>query len=114
MSTRMQKEQLVQIAVDALEDMKAKDITVIDVRGKTSVTDFMMIASGTSGRQGKSMADNVIEKVKEQGVRPLGCEGMEVGEWGLIDLGHVGGQAMQTPTREFYDRERRCRGACSS
>ena len=105
----MQNEQLVQIAVDALEDMKAQNITVIDVRGKTSVTDFMVIASGTSNRQVKSMAD--IEKVKEQGKRPLGCEGMEGGEWVLIDLGDVVVHAMQTATREFYDLERLWRGA---
>ena len=107
----MQNEQLVQVAVAALEDMKAKDITVIDVRGKTSVTDFMVIASGTSNRQVKSMADNVIEKVKAQGKRPLGCEGMEGGEWVLIDLGDVVVDTMQTATREFYDLERLWRGA---
>lgn len=73
----MQNEQLVQLAIDALEDLKAKDITVIDVRGKTSVTDFMVVASGTSGRHVKSLAENVLEKVKAQDVRPLGSEGLE-------------------------------------
>ncbi len=107
----MQNEQLVQLAVAALEDMKAQDVTVIDVRGKTSVTDFMVIASGSSSRHVKSMAEDVIEKVKEQGVRPLGCEGMEGGEWVLLDLGDVVVHTMQTATREFYDLERLWRGA---
>ncbi len=107
----MQNEQLVQLAVDALEDLKAKDITVIDVRGKTSVTDFMVIASGTSSRHVKSLADNVLEKAKEQGVRPLGSEGLEGGEWALLDLGDVVVHVMQVATRQFYDLERLWQGA---
>ena len=107
----MQNEQLVQLAVDALEDLKAKDITVIDVRGKTSVTDFMVVASGTSSRHVKSLADNVLEKVKEQGVRPLGSEGLEGGEWALLDLGDVVVHVMQVATRQFYDLERLWQGA---
>ncbi|MFC2973732.1 ribosome silencing factor [Azotobacter bryophylli] len=107
----MQNEQLVQLAVAALEDLKAKDITVIDVRGKTSVTDYMVIASGTSGRHVKSLAENVIEKVKEQGRRPLGSEGLDGGEWALLDLGDVVVHVMQVATRQFYDLERLWQGA---
>ena len=107
----MQNEQLVQVALDALEELKAKDVTTIDVRGKTSVTDFMLIASGTSSRHVKSLAENVLEKVKEQGVRPLGSEGLDGGEWALLDLGDVVVHVMQVATREFYDLERLWQGA---
>ena len=107
----MQNEQLVQLAIAALEDLKAKDITTIDVRGKTSITDFMVIASGTSGRHVKSLAENVLEKVKEQGVRPVGNEGLDGCEWALLDLGDVVVHVMQEATREFYDLERLWQGA---
>ncbi|WP_120994178.1 ribosome silencing factor [Stutzerimonas urumqiensis] len=107
----MQNEALVQLAIAALEDLKAKDITTIDVRGKTSVTDYMIIASGTSGRHVKSLADNVLEKVREQGRRPLGSEGLDGGEWALLDLGDVVVHVMQEPTRQFYDLERLWQGA---
>lgn len=107
----MQNEELVKVAFAALEDMKAQDITTIDVRGKTSVTDFMVIASGTSSRHVKSIADNVLEKVKEQGVRPLGSEGLDSGEWALLDLGDVVVHVMQVATRQFYDLERLWQGA---
>ena len=102
---------LLQLAIAALEDLKAKDITTIDVRGKTSITDFMVIASGTSGRHVKSLAENVLEKVKEQGVRPVGNEGLDGGEWALLDLGDVVVHVMQEATREFYDLERLWQGA---
>ncbi|HSX71897.1 MAG TPA: ribosome silencing factor, partial [Pseudomonas sp.] len=85
----MQNEELARVAIEALEELKGKDITTIDVRGKTSVTDFMVIASGTSSRHVKSLAENVLEKVKEQGVRPIGNEGLDGGEWALLDLGDV-------------------------
>lgn len=107
----MQSEQLVQVAIAALEDMKAQDIISLDVREKTSVTDIMVIASGTSSRHVKSLADNVLEKVKGQGVRPLGSEGLEGGEWALLDLGDVVVHVMLPTTREFYDLERLWRGA---
>ncbi|WP_312941540.1 ribosome silencing factor [Stutzerimonas balearica] len=107
----MQNEALVQLAVAALEDLKGQDIVVIDVRGKTSVTDYMVIASGTSSRQVKALAENVLEKVKEQGVRPLGSEGLDGGEWALLDLGDVVVHVMQVPTRQFYDLERLWQGA---
>ena len=107
----MQSEELVKIAVAALEDLKAQDITTIDVRGKTSITDFMVIASGTSSRQVKALVDNVLAKVKEQGIRPLGSEGLEGGEWALLDLGDIVVHVMQVATRQFYDLERLWQGA---
>lgn len=107
----MQNEQLVKIAIAALEDLKGQDITTIDVREKTSVTDFMVIASGTSSRHVKALAEEVLEKVKEQGVRPLGSEGLDGGEWALLDLGDVVVHVMQVPTRQFYDLERLWQGA---
>jgi len=107
----MQNEQLVKLVTAALEDVKAKDIVTIDVRGKTSITDFMIIASGSSARQVKALAENVIEKAKEQGVRPVGSEGLDGGEWALIDLNDVVVHVMQVETREHYDLERLWQGA---
>ena len=107
----MQNEQLVKVVIDALEDVKAKDIVTIDVRGKTSITDFMIIASGGSARQVKALAENVIEKAKENGVRPVGQEGLDGGEWALIDLNDVVVHVMQVETREHYDLERLWIGA---
>ncbi|MCG8909132.1 ribosome silencing factor [Pseudomonas nitroreducens] len=107
----MQTEQLVELTIAALEDLKAQDIVVIDVREKTSITDTMVIATGASSRQVKSLADNVLEKVKEQGVRPIGSEGQEGGEWVLIDLANVVVHVMQPATRQFYDLERLWQGA---
>ena len=107
----MQTEALVQLAVAALEDLKGQDITTIDVQGKTSVTDYMIIASGSSSRHVKSLAENVLEKAKEQDVRPLGSEGLDGGEWALLDLGDVVVHVMQVPTRQFYDLERLWQGA---
>ncbi|MFG0721725.1 ribosome silencing factor [Pseudomonas sp. GLN_6] len=107
----MQSEALVKLATAALEEIKAQDITTIDVRGKTSITDFMLIASGTSSRHVKSLVDNVLEKAKEQGVRPLGSEGLDSGEWALLDLGDIVVHVMLPTARQFYDLERLWQGA---
>ncbi len=107
----MHNEELAQVAIAALEDLKAQDITTIDVRDKTSVTDFMVIASGTSSRHVKSLAENVLEKIKARGVRPLGSEGLDGGEWALLDLGDVVVHVMLPATRQFYDLERLWQGA---
>lgn len=106
----MQNEQLVKLVTSALEEVKAKDIVTIDVRGKTSITDFMIIASGGSARQVKALAENVIDKAKENGVRPVGSEGLDGGEWALIDLNDVVVHVMQVETREHYDLERLWQG----
>ncbi|SFP20692.1 ribosome-associated protein [Pseudomonas borbori] len=108
---KMLSEDLVKLAIAALEDIKAQDITSIDVRDKTSITDYMVIASGTSSRHVKSLVDNVLEKVKEKGVRPLGSEGLDSGEWALLDLGDIVVHVMLPTARQFYDLERLWRGA---
>ncbi|MCU1715595.1 ribosome silencing factor [Pseudomonas sp. 5P_3.1_Bac2] len=110
-NAKLSSEDLVKVAVAALEDIKAQDITVIDVRGKTSITDFMVIATGSSSRQVKSLIDNVQEKVKEQGVRPIGSEGLDSGEWALLDLGDIVVHVMLPTARQFYDLERLWQGA---
>lgn len=102
----MQIEELVKLIVDALEEVKGKDIVQIDVREHTSVTDYMIIASGTSNRQVNALSDNVMEKAKAAGYKPLGIEGKESGEWVLVDLNDVVVHIMQPATREFYDLER--------
>jgi len=107
----MQSEQMLALATAALEDLKAQNIVSIDVREKTSVTDYMLIASGTSSRQVKALAEHVLEKFKEQGVRPIGSEGLDGGEWALLDMGDVLVHVMQAATREFYDLERLWQGA---
>lgn len=102
----MQIDQLIKVAQQALEDMKAKDVVLLDVQGKSSVTDFMLIASGTSRRHVNSIADEVIEKAKEAGLRPLGTEGQEAGDWILVDLGDLIVHVMMPDARSFYDLER--------
>jgi ribosome-associated protein len=102
----MRIDQLVTLAQNALEDMKAKDVVLLDVQGKSSVTDFMLIASGTSHRHVNSISQEVIEKAKEAGVMPLGTEGQTVGDWVLVDLGDVVVHVMMPDARSFYDLER--------
>jgi ribosome-associated protein len=102
----MQDDQLIALVQDALEGMKAKDINLIDVRGRSTVTDYMMVASGTSKRQVAAAAQEVIDKVKEQGLLPMGIEGQTVGDWVLVDLGSIIVHVMMPDARDFYDIER--------
>ena len=98
-------DELKQLAIDALEDLKAEDITVLDVQGKTTVTDWLIIATGSSSRHVKSLANNVAIEAKNVGQRPLGSEGESEGEWVLVDLGDVIVHVMQRQVREYYDLE---------
>jgi ribosome-associated protein len=103
----MQVENLRKLVVQILEDMKAQDVKVLDVRQLTDVTDIMVIASGTSVRHVKSMAYRVRDEVREKtGVRPIGVEGEDQGDWVLTDLGDVVVHIMRPETREYYDLER--------
>lgn len=102
----MQAEQMKQLVVDALEDVKGVDIVALDVRGKTGITDFMVIASGRSDRQVKSLAQNVIDKARERGLTPLGVEGEREGEWVIVDLGDVVVHVFIPEKRDFYNLEK--------
>jgi ribosome-associated protein len=97
---------LIAMVTEALEDKKAKGIDVLNVMGKCSFADYMVVASGNSNRQVKSLATEVVMKAKEAGLQPLGVEGMDVAEWVLIDLGDVVVHVMQQTTREFYQLEK--------
>ncbi len=90
----------------ALEELKAKDVVEIDVRGKSSVADYMVIASGTSTRHVKSAANEVVRFAKKLDVMPLGVEGEREAEWVLVDLGDVIVHVMLPRVREFYALER--------
>lgn len=101
----MDAEHVTRIAIAALEDIKAKDITVLDVRHLTSLFDSMVIASGDSSRQVKALADNVREKLKEAGVELIGTEGQQASEWVLVDAGSVIVHVMHPTTRQHYNLE---------
>jgi ribosome silencing factor RsfS/YbeB/iojap len=94
------------IVLAALDDLKARDVREVDVRGKSSVTDLLVVASGTSSRHVKSIADEVIRKAKQAGLPPIGVEGQREAEWVLVDLGDIVVHVMLPRTREFYGLER--------
>lgn len=102
----MNTEQLTQMVQAALEDFKAQEIKILDVRHTSSVTDVMIVASGQSRRQVAAIAQRLIERVKAHGQRPLGEEGSDVGEWALVDLGNIIVHVMQPQIREFYQLEK--------
>lgn len=101
----MNPEQMKDRIVEAMDDMKAIDIRAIDVREQTTVTDYMVVASGSSNRHVKSLADEVVRTAKGQGVKPLGIEGDDVGEWVLVDLGDLVVHVMLPQVRLFYQLE---------
>ncbi len=102
----MEPVKLRDLVVQALEDMKGVDIRVLDVRGMTAITDFMVIVSGTSDRHVKSLARNVLDMARERGVKPLGVEGEQGGEWVLVDLGDAVLHVMRPQVRDFYNLEK--------
>jgi len=103
---KLTPKQLQELAVTALEDLKGQDIVALDVADRTTVTDCMIVVTGTSARHVKSLANELIEKSKEAGNRPLGIEGQTEGNWVLVDLGDVIAHIMTKDSREFYALEK--------
>ena len=101
----MRLDKLQTIAVAALEDIKARDIEVLDVRRKTSLYDTMVIASADSNRQVRALANHVRDKLKEAGAPILGVEGEDAGEWVLVDGGDIVVHVMQPAVRAYYNLE---------
>jgi ribosome-associated protein len=94
------------VVIDALDDMKALEVKFLDVRGLTDIADYMVIASGTSDRHVRSVAQRVVEKAKQAGFRPHGIEGQQDGDWVLIDLNEMIVHVMLPRVREFYGLEK--------
>jgi len=101
----MRLNKLTQTAVTALEDIKARDIKVLDVRKLTTFYDFLVIASADSNRQVKALAHHVRDRMKEAGATVLGLEGEETGEWVLVDCGDIVVHVMQPAVRSYYNLE---------
>ncbi|MCG8370783.1 MAG: ribosome silencing factor [Proteobacteria bacterium] len=102
----MNSEALTDLVVDALDDIRAQDIVRLDVRDMTTVTDYMVVASGTSNRHVRALVENVAEKAGKAGHRPLGIEGEEGSEWVLLDLQDTLVHVMLPEVREFYNLEK--------
>jgi ribosome-associated protein len=101
----MDSEQLLKLVQNSLEEMKARDMRTLDVRKLTSVTDYLVIVSGTSDRHVRSLAMRLVEAAKAAGQMPIGVEGQESAEWVLVDLGDVVAHVMQQRVRDFYKLE---------
>jgi len=101
----MRLDKLVKATVAALEDIKARDIVVLDVKRVTSLFDRIIIASADSSRQSKALSNNVQEKLRALGAKVYGVEGEQVGEWILVDLGAVVVHIMQPAVRRYYNLE---------
>jgi ribosome-associated protein len=99
-------QQLASVVANALDDLKGIDIVTLDVRGLAGFTDFMVIACGTSNRHVKSLAERAQERSRELGIKSIGIEGEQTGEWVLVDFGDVVLHVMLPETRKFYDLER--------
>ena len=102
----MESMKLKLLVLAALEDLKGRQVISLDVRQLTDVMDYMVIASGSSNRHVKALAENVTDEAKRRGIPPLGVEGQTAAEWVLVDLGDVVVHVMLPATRDFYDLER--------
>jgi ribosome-associated protein len=102
----MLTDELLALVLASLDELKALNVTVIDVRGKTSITDYMVIATGTSDRHVRAVAEHVVLEAKHAGELPIGVEGEREGEWALVDLTDVIVHVMRAGVREFYALEK--------
>lgn len=102
----MNSQQVIDLAVQALEDMKGIDLIVIDIVGKSSIADAMIVVTGTSQRHVRSLAESVRLSAKEANHPPLGIEGADSSDWVLVDLGDVIVHVMTEEKREFYSLEK--------
>ncbi len=102
----MQTQELLHLVENVVDERKGQNIRVLDVRGKTSITDFMVLVTGTSERHARALCEYVSEKVKKQGVQHPGYEGQEGSDWVLLDLGDVILHVMTAQAREFYQLEK--------
>jgi len=102
----MQLDELTRVIVDTLNEMKAYDVTVLNVRDLTSFTDTMIIATGQSERQVKALANKVLEEIKRSHHEILGVEGIEQGQWALLDFGDAILHVMRPDTRNYYQLEK--------
>lgn len=101
----MENTALKAFVIEKLEDMKGRDITVLDISKKSSFADYMIVCSGNSNRHVKSIAQSITMECRSEGVEPLGVEGNDVGEWSLVDLGEVIVHVMTESTRDLYQLE---------
>ena len=92
--------------LDKISDIKAKDVEIIDISEKSSITDYMVVCTGTSKTHVKSIAEYLVVEAKKEGIPPLGIEGRETSEWVLVDLGSIIVHVMQAETRHFYQLEK--------
>lgn len=101
----MENTALKAFVIEKLEDMKGRDITVLDISKKSSFADYMIVCSGNSNRHVKSIAQSVAMECRSEGLEPLGIEGNDVGEWSLVDLGEIIVHVMTESTRDLYQLE---------
>ncbi|MBB46169.1 MAG: ribosome silencing factor [Rhodospirillaceae bacterium] len=105
-TTTVHNADLVTLVTKALEDFKAHEIVSIELTGKSSIADHMLIASGTSSRQVTAMAENVISRLKQNGVKSINVEGINFGDWVLIDGGDIIIHLFRPEVRAFYGLEK--------
>lgn len=102
----MQGKALQDFVIDKIDDLKGQDIVSLNVQGKSSITDCMIICTGTSTRHVMSIADHVVQESRAAGMIPLGVEGQTVADWVVVDLGEVIVHVMQEESRQLYELEK--------
>ncbi len=102
----LQGKALQDFVIDKIDDLKGQDIIAIDVKGKSSITDCMIICTGTSTRHVVSIADHVVQESRAAGLLPLGVEGEATADWVVVDLGDVIVHVMQDESRRLYELEK--------